>query len=45
MNYKKIVPKIHLTRYADDFIVTAKDRETIETVILHLCAISWRSVD
>lgn len=33
-NYKKIVPKIHLVRYADDFIVTAKDRETIETVIL-----------
>ena len=36
VNYKKIVPKIHLIRYADDFIVTAKDRETIETVILPL---------
>ena len=36
VNYKKIVPKIHLVRYADDFIVTAKDRETIETVILPL---------
>lgn len=35
-NYKTIVPKIHLVRYADDFIVTAKDRETIETVILPL---------
>ncbi len=36
VNYKKIVPKTHLVRYADDFIVTAKDRETIETVILPL---------
>ena len=36
VNYKKIVPKIHLVRYTDDFIVTAKDRETIETVILPL---------
>ena len=36
MNYKKIVPKIHLVRYADDFIVTAKDKETIEQVILPL---------
>lgn len=36
VNYKKIVPKIHLVRYADDFIVTAKNRETIETVILPL---------
>lgn len=35
-NYKTIVSKIHLVRYADDFIVTAKDRETIETVILPL---------
>lgn len=36
VNYKKIVPKIHLVRYADDFIVTAKDKETIEQVILPL---------
>ena len=36
VNYKKIVPKIHLVRYADDFIVTAKDKETIEKVILPL---------
>lgn len=35
-NYKQIYPKIHLVRYADDFIVTAKDKETIETVILPL---------
>ena len=28
---QKIVPKIHLVRYADDFIVTAKDlKKTIE---------------
>ena len=36
VNYKKIVPKIHLVRYADDFIVTAKDKKTIEQVILPL---------
>ena len=35
-NYKQIYPKIHLVRYADDFIVTAKDKETIEQVILPL---------
>ena len=28
---KWIEPKINLVRYADDFIVTAKDKETIET--------------
>lgn len=33
---KWIEPKINLVRYADDFIVTAKDKETIETVILPL---------
>lgn len=27
VNYKKIVPKIHLVRYADDFIVTARIRK------------------
>lgn len=31
-----IKPKIHLVRYADDFIVTAKDKETIETILLPL---------
>lgn len=35
-NYKQIYSKIHLVRYADDFIVTAKDKETIELVILPL---------
>ena len=35
-NYKTIYSKIHLVRYADDFIITAKDRETIEEVILPL---------
>ena len=33
---KWIEPKINLVRYADDFIVTAKDKETIENVILPL---------
>ena len=33
---KWIQPKINLVRYADDFIITAKDKETIETVILPL---------
>lgn len=33
---KWIEPKINLVRYADDFIVTAKDKETIETVLLPL---------
>ena len=33
---KWIKPKINLVRYADDFIVTAKDKETIETVLLPL---------
>lgn len=33
---KRIVPKINLVRYADDFIVTAKDKETIENVLLPL---------
>lgn len=32
----RIKPKINLVRYADDFIVTAKDKETIENVILPL---------
>ena len=31
---KWIESKINLVRYADDFIVTAKDKETIENVIL-----------
>ena len=35
-NYKQIYSKIHLIRYADDFIVTTKDKETIELVILPL---------
>ncbi|MFQ8806347.1 MAG: reverse transcriptase domain-containing protein [Alistipes indistinctus] len=30
-NAKGLVPKINLVRYADDFIVTARDNETIET--------------
>lgn len=33
---KRIVPKINLVRYADDFIVTAKDKETIENILLPL---------
>ena len=33
---KWIESKINLVRYADDFIVTAKDKETIENVILPL---------
>jgi RNA-directed DNA polymerase len=33
---KWIKPKINLVRYADDFIVTSKDKETIETVLLPL---------
>lgn len=33
---KEIKPKIHLVRYADDFIVTAKDKETIENILLPL---------
>lgn len=33
---KRIKPKINLVRYVDDFIVTAKDRETIENVLLPL---------
>lgn len=33
---KWIESKINLARYADDFIVTAKDKETIENVILPL---------
>lgn len=33
---KWIEPKINLVRYADNFIVTAKDKETIENVILPL---------
>lgn len=33
---KWIKPKINLVRYADDFIVTAKDKETIEQIILPL---------
>lgn len=32
----RVKPKINLVRYADDFIVTAKDKETIELVILPL---------
>lgn len=33
---KRIVPKINLVRYADDFIVTARDKETIENILLPL---------
>lgn len=33
---KEIKSKIHLVRYADDFIVTAKDKETIENILLPL---------
>ena len=33
---KWIKPKINLVRYADDFIITAKDKETIEKIILPL---------
>lgn len=33
---KWIKSKINLVRYADDFIITAKDKETIETIILPL---------
>jgi RNA-directed DNA polymerase len=35
-NYKDILPKIHLVRYADDFIITAKTKEVIENEILPL---------
>ena len=33
---KRIKPKINFVRYADDFIITAKDRKTIEQIILPL---------
>jgi RNA-directed DNA polymerase len=33
---KWIKPKINLMRYTDDFIITAKDKETIEEIILPL---------
>jgi len=35
-NYKKIPPKIHLARYADDFIITGKDKSVLENEVLPL---------
>ena len=35
-NYKKIPPKIHLVRYADDFIITGKDKQVLENEVLPL---------